>query len=99
MPHGHRKPLLSFDDLRRGYFAFDFPPPEAFNKASELLTGLCNAGPQEEVFLLALMEYIRLGRSLLEPDDSAEALASSFSFPALRLLRVLCDCWAGENPD
>ncbi|NBD38014.1 MAG: hypothetical protein GVY10_05550, partial [Verrucomicrobia bacterium] len=97
VPPKHRKPRLSLDDLRHRFFSFDFPPPEAFDKASELLVGICSAGPQEEACLLALMQYIRLGDSFLEHEDSVEELAPAY--PALVLLRVLCDCWAGENPD
>lgn len=97
VPRGHRKPLLSLDDLRRRFFGFDFPPPETFDHSSELLACLCYTGPQEEVCLLSLMQYLRMRPDFPELEDPAKAFASSY--PALLLLRVLCDCWAGEHPD
>lgn len=94
VPPKHRKPPLSLDTLRHRYFEPSFPPLEDFDHVSDVLTYLCNESPQEDVCLHAMLQYLRLRHDSLDPNDPAEALDSSY--PALLLLAILCDCWAGD---
>lgn len=92
VPADHRKPLLPIEEMRRRYHEQSFPPVDDYADTGDLIAYLCEDARQTNVCLFAMMEYLRSRYEDLELSDPSEVLVSSY--PALLLLRVLCEWWA-----